>query len=298
MYRYLATEAPGTVPPGIPPTRPRRDPSTYESEVFKNNFTLDRLRAEADGLTVRRLSGVGETDPWWPETSSWRSEDAMKVIVLEEVGVGRSADALTESWLAAELRGWPRETTVVSEGQWTSAWPLRLLAESDLDRLAFTHVGRPRTPSPSDDSAVVDGVRRWAGDARSLTAAFDASRAARSHDALPTFRSVGVEADLRERDFVSPDWASVAGFLASNPEVIQVLHELPTQVESAFGEPQRVSLDISLDPDEGRRQLVAGVVTGLDPVEALAGLQKLDRDWWLDVAPQMLGALCVTVEYT
>jgi len=294
VYRYSPTEESVSVRPRAALTPRRRGTETQAPDASKHRFTLDRPRAERDGLLLRRL--LAETGSWWPKESARHSEDVLRYLVLNEGSVGRRAHAVTESWLVREPRLWSGDAAVVTEGRWTTTWPLRSGSATDLVGVELKTGGRPLSTSP-DESSVVDSVRLWAGIARELTAWLDGTSPSGSSNASAGGDSADIAADLRERNFASPDWASVSAFLASSPDALPVLQELPRQAELAFGAPQDLALDIYVDPEEGARQLVASVLTALDPVDALACLHRLDGDWWLDIAPRMRGALCVTVEY-
>ena len=91
--------------------------------------------------------------------------------------------------------------------------------------------------------------------------------------------------------------AEVVAFVAEHPFLTPLLAEAYRQIESYFPQSQAF-LEVVADkeaPDD--RELVASVVTGLSPAEALPTLDRFDEGWWLDASGRAQGKLCITLEF-
>jgi hypothetical protein len=103
------------------------------------------------------------------------------------------------------------------------------------------------------------------------------------------FRSIEQLYILRRR-------AEVIGFLMAYPFLVPLLLEAYDKIVQHFG-PSPVFLEVVTDPEAiGDRQLVAFIRTDLDPIEALASLDRFDKSWWLEVSQRSRGKLCIYLE--
>ena len=91
--------------------------------------------------------------------------------------------------------------------------------------------------------------------------------------------------------------AEVLGFLNAHPDILPLLLEAYPHVAQHFGPSPVVFLEVVKDPetnDEG--QLAAFIRTGLEPAEALARLDSLDKSWWLEASRRSQAPLCIHLE--
>ncbi len=95
------------------------------------------------------------------------------------------------------------------------------------------------------------------------------------------------------------DVARVRDYLLANEDLVRVLHELPDRVAPYLPISDRLVLELVLDPEqeEAAGGLYALVPVRLDPVQALAGLARMRRAWWLDTYRETGGRLNVDVEF-
>jgi hypothetical protein len=103
------------------------------------------------------------------------------------------------------------------------------------------------------------------------------------------FRSIEQLYILRRR-------AEVIGFLKAYPFLVPLLLEAYGKIAQHFG-PSPVFLEVVTDPEAiDDRQLVAFIRTDLDPIEALASLDRFDKSWWLEASHRSQGKLCIHLE--
>ena len=91
----------------------------------------------------------------------------------------------------------------------------------------------------------------------------------------------------------------VTAFLRAYPHLVPLLIEAAEVVPRYFEPDAPLVLEVVTDPEEDGLppELFALVQTALDPDEALARIDRLDDDWWLDVSPDGPGTLVVSLEY-
>lgn len=84
------------------------------------------------------------------------------------------------------------------------------------------------------------------------------------------------------------DQPSVIGFLVRHPPALRLLLEARTHLQKHFGLDPRVVLELVPDPYSDRAdKLFAHICTSLPPQEALARLDRLDDEWFLDRLSQV-----------
>jgi hypothetical protein len=107
-----------------------------------------------------------------------------------------------------------------------------------------------------------------------------------------------IEIRLLERLYIFREPKEVSRFLEDNPFLILLLLEAYGQIERYFGPYPQVFLEVVTDPEApDDRELFALIYTGLTPDEALDGLDRFDRNWWLDASQTAQGKLCIDVEF-
>lgn len=96
---------------------------------------------------------------------------------------------------------------------------------------------------------------------------------------------------LRRRD-------EVIAFLSDHPFLVALLEEAHSEIQIYFNSYLQMTLEVVADPEAiDDRELVLFIQTELPPVEALASLDRLDEDWWLEASDASRGKLCIHVEY-
>jgi hypothetical protein len=103
--------------------------------------------------------------------------------------------------------------------------------------------------------------------------------------------------ELRELyDFT--DDGAVEDFLREDPSLIDFLLGAADNVREYFDPDNPLALRVVKEPDarDGRRLFVF-IHTTLRPREALARLDKLDHDWWLEALPATKGKLTIDIYY-
>jgi len=107
-----------------------------------------------------------------------------------------------------------------------------------------------------------------------------------------------IEIRLLEKLYIFREPKEVSRFLEDNPFLILLLLEAYGQIERYFGPYPQVFLEVVTDPEApDDRELFALIHTSLTPDEALDGLDRFDRDWWLDASHTAQGKLCIDVEF-
>ena len=96
--------------------------------------------------------------------------------------------------------------------------------------------------------------------------------------------------------FRRPD--EVKEFLQTYPFLIPLLVEACGKIETYFPPDPSVVLEVVTDPEAlDDRQLVAFIQTDRHPEDALARLDRLDTEWWLDASRKSENKLCIHIEY-
>jgi len=79
------------------------------------------------------------------------------------------------------------------------------------------------------------------------------------------------------------DMPPVRRFLRAHPQLTEVLLEAHAHLQKCFGPDPQVALEVVSDPEaEGPDELFAYILTSLPADEALARLDRLDEEWFLD----------------
>jgi hypothetical protein len=101
---------------------------------------------------------------------------------------------------------------------------------------------------------------------------------------------------LLERRYILRRRNEVISFIETYPFLVPLLLEAYDKIAQHFG-PSPVFLEVVTDPEAiGDRQLVAFIRTDLDPIEALASLNRFDKSWWLEASQSSRGKLCIYLE--
>ena len=112
----------------------------------------------------------------------------------------------------------------------------------------------------------------------------------------PTLRPRTRLDDLEEL-YSLRDAATVWPFLLAHSQLVEVLLEAYPYLEEHFGPDPKVTLEVVNDPEAvTRKQLFAYIVTSLPPAKALARLDKLDEEWFLDQLDRVDGLLNFNLE--
>src|SRR5215216_6293552 len=90
-------------------------------------------------------------------------------------------------------------------------------------------------------------------------------------------------------DFRDPQ--AVRAFLEANTDLLILLREIPARVAAYLPTDERLVLERIEDPEDedAQSELFALIPTRLDPEVVLQRLDRLSRDWWLDVYRQTGG---------
>ena len=100
-----------------------------------------------------------------------------------------------------------------------------------------------------------------------------------------------------DQQFVVRDYPGVLRLLRAHPLLQPLLWEAAERVAGFFG-PVTMVLDIDIDPEgDVEPRLCLGIVTDLEPEQALEKLDLFDAAWWLDAMQQANDKLCITLAY-
>jgi hypothetical protein len=98
--------------------------------------------------------------------------------------------------------------------------------------------------------------------------------------------------------YIFRDCQAVRHFLEQHPFLVPLLSEAHDAIQHYFGSSTPLALEVFTDPEVvGDQQLVALIQTDLPPAEALAKLDRFDKDWWLAASHESKGKLCIHLEY-
>jgi hypothetical protein len=90
----------------------------------------------------------------------------------------------------------------------------------------------------------------------------------------------------------------VSELLRRHPEVHAALMHAATIVPDYFGADARLSLRAVSERDgDGTESLFAYIHTDQSPEEALANLDRFDRDWWLGAMPHLYATLAFGLRF-
>lgn len=92
-----------------------------------------------------------------------------------------------------------------------------------------------------------------------------------------------------------PQVISVSGFLTAHPTLVFILLEGRRHLQRIFGQAPAY-LELERDPDGGPDELFAVIVAKTGPKEALALLERFDKEWFSRVARRTKGLLNFTVD--
>ncbi len=103
---------------------------------------------------------------------------------------------------------------------------------------------------------------------------------------------------LLEQIYIFRGPEEVSRFLCAYQFLIPLLLEARTKIAEHFEPYPPVFLEVMVDPDAiDDHQLVAFIQANLEPAEALASLDRFDKDWWLEASRRSRGKLCIHLEY-
>lgn len=92
--------------------------------------------------------------------------------------------------------------------------------------------------------------------------------------------------------------AAVRRFLHAYPRLIEVLLEAHGYLQKYFGPDPQVTLEVVSDPEvEDMDELFAYILTSLPVDEALARLNRLDEEWFLDQLDRVNGRFNFNLEF-
>jgi hypothetical protein len=94
------------------------------------------------------------------------------------------------------------------------------------------------------------------------------------------------------------DAATVRRFLHTCPQLVEVLLEAHGYLQEYFGPDPQVVLEVVSDPEaESVDELFAYILTSLPADEALARLDRLDEEWFLDQLDRVDGLFNFNLEF-
>ncbi len=94
------------------------------------------------------------------------------------------------------------------------------------------------------------------------------------------------------------DAATVRRFLHVCPQLVEVLLEARVHLQKYFGPDPQVTLEVISDPEaESIDELFAYIHTSLPVDEALARLDRLDEEWFLDQLDRIDGQFNFNLEF-
>lgn len=92
--------------------------------------------------------------------------------------------------------------------------------------------------------------------------------------------------------------AAVRHFLYAYPQLVEVLLDAHVYLQKYFGTEPKVTLKVVSDPEvEGMDELFAYILTSLPVDEALARLNRLDEEWFLDQLDRVDGRFNFNLEF-
>ena len=92
--------------------------------------------------------------------------------------------------------------------------------------------------------------------------------------------------------------AAVKHFLFAHPQLVEVLLDAHVYLQKYFGPDPQVTLEVVSDPEvEGMDELFAYILTPLPVDEALARLDRLDEEWFLDQLDRVAGRFNFNLEF-
>jgi hypothetical protein len=91
----------------------------------------------------------------------------------------------------------------------------------------------------------------------------------------------------------------VLAYLCQYPNLIPILLEAAVVIPRYFGPDAPLILEVVIDPESEieARELLAIARVSLTPDEALARMDRLDEEWWLDRSPGGTGVLVLDFEF-
>lgn len=91
---------------------------------------------------------------------------------------------------------------------------------------------------------------------------------------------------------------TVRRFLRAYPQLVDVLLGAHVYLQKYFGPDPQVTLKVVSDPEvEGMEELFAYILTSLPVDEALARLDRLDEEWFLDQLDRVGGRFNFNLEF-
>lgn len=89
----------------------------------------------------------------------------------------------------------------------------------------------------------------------------------------------------------------IVDFLLARVSVVKYLFEAPQKIFEYFGENQGLALEIIRDPEGEYEELFLYIKTNLEPDDALNCLDKLDKEWFLNIPQQEILDFNINFEF-
>lgn len=98
--------------------------------------------------------------------------------------------------------------------------------------------------------------------------------------------------------FLLREQAKIQAFLRDHPQLMEIVLEAVFHIERHFGPDPQVELAVSIDPEiEGMEELFAYICTSLPVDEALARLDRLDEEWFLEQLDRVNGLFNINLKF-
>ena len=95
--------------------------------------------------------------------------------------------------------------------------------------------------------------------------------------------------------YLFTDDREVSTFLKRRPHLMDLLFEALVPIRRSFPAYEQRHLKIHVDPESGQRSLFVLIVTSEQTAAALARLENLDQDWWLEALPRAKGEMVISL---
>ncbi len=107
------------------------------------------------------------------------------------------------------------------------------------------------------------------------------------------------ELDILLECYMLRGFVEVKVFLDANPFLIPILLQAHPVIRRCFSSTTQAVLEVVHDPEGGAAndELFVFIQTAEEAEEALAKLDRLDREWWIDASEQVQCRMTISVEY-
>ena len=93
------------------------------------------------------------------------------------------------------------------------------------------------------------------------------------------------------------DETAIIDFLLQRISIVKYLFEAPQKISEYFGDHQGLALEIIRDPEGAYEELFLYIKTNLEPDDALNRLDKLDKEWFLNIPQQEILDFNINFEF-